>query len=86
MSTEQLYLKGNEEHWICICGNDTMDLGFQTCDKKGNFIEPTTHSLWQGHYACQNCGRIIEDSDTRKIVEQNPFALRYDDYLKSLKK
>ncbi len=80
MNIKKTLLKGNEEHWICICGNDTMGLGFQTCNKHGNYIEPLANSDWSGLYACQECGRII-DQETREIISQNSSAYTYDKYL-----
>ena len=81
MAIEKTILRGDEYHWECICENDTMGLGFQTCNDKGDYIEPTATSNWSGLYACQSCGRII-DQDTREVIGQNISAYTYDDYLK----
>jgi len=32
---------GNDEAWICICGNTPVSDGFFTCDKEGNEMEAT---------------------------------------------
>ena len=47
----------------CKCGNNTASDGFVPCDDKGNEIEPTVDSNWDGKYVCQRCGAIhtIED-------------------------
>lgn len=46
--------------YCCECGN-TSDLdGFFPCDSKGNEIEPTIESGWDGHlYVCIDCGKIM---------------------------
>ena len=31
---------GNDEAWICICGNTPVSDGFQPCDEKGIEMEP----------------------------------------------
>lgn len=81
MTTEKTILKGDNDHWECICGNDTMGLGFQTCNNDGDYIEPIVSSNWSGLYACQSCGRII-DQDSREVIGHNPSAYTYDNYLK----
>lgn len=42
----------------CKCGNTTASDGFVPCDDKGNEIEPTVDSNWDGKYVCQRCGAI----------------------------
>lgn len=40
MNKTQEFIKVNEDHWECLCGNDTMDIGFFPCDNKGDCKEP----------------------------------------------
>ena len=49
---------GNEEAWICICGNEPSEDGFYPCDEQGHEREPIAG--WSGLYVCFRCGRIIE--------------------------
>jgi hypothetical protein len=62
--------KGNEEAWICTCGNRPIDAGFYTCDQEGNEMEPVIGSDWENLYVCAQCGRII-NMDTLEVVGQN---------------
>lgn len=62
---------GNDEAWVCICGNTPSDGGFYPCDKEGNEMEPTVGSDWDGLYVCADCGRIIKQ-DTLEVVGRNP--------------
>ena len=62
---------GNEEAWICICRNTPSDVGFYACDEKGNEMEPSIGSDWDGLYVCADCGRIIKQ-DTLEVVGVNP--------------
>lgn len=48
---------GNDEGWVCICGNMPVSDGFYPCDEKGNEMEPV--SGWKDLYVCNRCGRII---------------------------
>ena|ERR1700761_5103140 len=58
---------GDEDAWICICGNTPVDDGFYPCDENGNELEPTIGSGWTDLYVCANCGRIIKQ-DTLEVV------------------
>jgi hypothetical protein len=61
---------GNDEAWICICGNSPASDGFYSCDEDGNEVEPT-HADWKTDwYVCARCGRMI-DVDTLEIVGRN---------------
>jgi hypothetical protein len=62
---------GNDEAWVCICGNTPSDGGFYPCDKEGNEMEPLIGSDWDGLYVCADCGRIIKQ-DTLEVVGRNP--------------
>lgn len=59
------YEEGNEEAWICMCGNRPDADGFYPCDKKGNEIEPGEG--WEDLYVCASCGRIIHQN-TLEVV------------------
>jgi len=68
---DQVYItheEGNEEAWVCICGNTPSEDGFYPCDKDGNEIEPVEG--WEGLYVCDRCGRII-DQKSLEVVGQN---------------
>lgn len=67
-TNESITVTNDGEHWVCVCGNSTMSSGFDTCDKNGTYIEPID-SIWNGLYACLNCGRVI-DQDTSKVISQ----------------
>lgn len=62
--------EGNEEAWVCVCGNTPCDAGFYPCDSNGNEMEPLIGSDWENLYVCAGCGRII-NMDTLEIVGQN---------------
>jgi hypothetical protein len=59
--------KGNEEAWVCICGNKPIYQGFYPCDEKGKRMEPEGN--WKGIYICNRCGRIIHQH-TLEVVGQ----------------
>jgi hypothetical protein len=63
--------KGNDESWICICGNTPVSQGFYPCNADGNEMEPNIGSNWDGLYVCLKCGRIIHQN-TLEVVGQNP--------------
>jgi len=56
---------GNDEAWICICGNRPDSDGFYPCDREGDEMEPVAG--WKELYVCNNCGRIIHQ-DTLEVV------------------
>jgi hypothetical protein len=60
---------GEEEAWICLCGNRPADDGFYPCDKEGNEMEPVKG--WEDLYVCASCGRIIQQT-TLEVVGRNP--------------
>jgi hypothetical protein len=51
---------GNEDAWICICGNTPGTDGFYPCDREGTEIEPAAG--WNDLYVCARCGRIINQT------------------------
>ena len=63
--------KGDEDAWVCVCGNNPASAGFYPCDDEGNEIEPLVGSDWKNLYVCAECGRII-NLGTLEIVGQNP--------------
>ena len=62
---------GNDEAWICVCGNKGDDHGFFPCNDAGDEVSPTIESGWSNLYVCGNCGRIVRQ-DTLEIVGRNP--------------
>jgi len=62
---------GNEDAWVCVCGNRPDSDGFYTCDQDGNEMEPVLNSNWTNLYVCASCGRIIQQG-TLLIVGRNP--------------
>jgi len=58
---------GDEDAWICLCGNRPTDHGFYPCDETGMQVEPTPAQWTTGYYACDKCGRII-NPDTLEVV------------------
>ena len=69
------YENGNEEAWICICGNRPDWEGFFPCDTAGNEVPPVKG--WEDLYVCGNCGRII-NQHSLNVVGQNPNFKRLD--------
>ncbi len=59
---------GNEEAWICVCGNEPSEDGFYPCNEKGDEVEPVAG--WGGLYVCFRCGRII-DPESLRVVGRN---------------
>ena len=58
---------GNDEAWICICGNVPSSDGFYPCDDLGEEVEPR-QGVWGGVlYVCDRCGRIINQT-TLEVV------------------
>jgi hypothetical protein len=64
---------GDDEAWICICGNRPSRDGFYSCDEDGNEVEPTGKDWTTDWYVCARCGRMI-DFDTRAVVGRNEHA------------
>jgi hypothetical protein len=63
---------GNQEAWICATGNQPDADGFYPLRYiRGNEMEPTIGSKWDGLYVCLKCGRIIRQ-DSLEIVGRNP--------------
>lgn len=79
-TNNKMYIKNEDDHWTCPCGNDNMDQGFAPCDKYGHYQEPLFDSSWPGLFACQKCGNII-DQNSLEIIDRNPRAFFYWQYL-----
>jgi CDGSH-type Zn-finger protein len=60
---------GNNEAWICQCGNRPDSDGFFPCNKEGNEMEPVEG--WEEQYVFGRCGPII-DQVSLEVVGQNP--------------
>jgi hypothetical protein len=67
--------EGNQEAWICLCGNTPASDGFYPCDKNGNEMAPAEG--WDNLYVCARCGRII-DQDSLEVVDRNLGFKRLD--------
>jgi len=67
--------KGNNEAWICQCGNRTDSDGFFPCDKDGNEMVPSEG--WENLHVCARRGRII-DQDSLEVVDRNSSFKRLD--------
>ena len=68
--------QGNDEAWICICGNRPDYDGFFPCDQTGNEMEPLK-DLWKDLYVCGKCGRIINQTSL-EVIGRNPHFKRLD--------
>lgn len=47
----------------CSCGNTTWSDGFYACTPDGLVYEeggPPVGRDWNGHYACEDCGAIVQ--------------------------
>jgi len=66
---------GNEEAWVCLCGNRPDSDGFFPCDSDGNEMEPVQE--WENLYVCGRCGRIINQFSLL-ILGQNSNFKRLD--------
>ena len=60
---------GNNEAWICICGNTPTSDGFYPCDEAGNEMEPVKG--WRDLYVCARCGRIVNNQHSLAVVGGN---------------
>jgi hypothetical protein len=67
--------QGNDEAWVCLCGNRPDSDGFFPCGKDGNEMVPAEG--WGNLYVCARCGRII-DQDSLEVVGQNSNFKRLD--------
>lgn len=66
---------GNDEAWICICGNRPDSDGFYPSDKDGNEVEPTPEHWTTNWYLCGRCGRMINQK-TLGVVGRNESSKR----------
>ena len=62
---------GNDEAWVCVCGNKPSSDGFYPCDATGNEMEPSAGSGWTNLYVCARCGRFFQQG-TLEVVGRNP--------------
>ena len=51
-----------DDWWVCLCGNQADQDGFQFCDRDGNEVEPTPEEWPEPLYVCGRCDRIIEQA------------------------
>ena len=61
---------GDEDAWVCRCGNTPHSDGFYPCNESGDEVEPVKGN-WTDLYVCARCGTIIH-YDTLEVVGQNP--------------
>ena len=66
--------QGEDEDWICICGNRPDQDGFFPCDSDGNEVEPTPAEWKTNWYVCLRCGRMI-DQDNLEVVGRTQNAM-----------
>ena len=68
---ESIYLApGSEYDWTCVCGNSDEQC-FYHCDIRGNEQPPLAEGGWEGHKACEFCGRVFHQ-DKLIVIDQNP--------------
>ncbi len=53
----------------CICGNYPNAGGADSCDCKGNLVEPTPDDWPDDLYRCARCGRVF-NGDTGEVITQ----------------
>lgn len=46
------------DSWLCVCGKTDPHGSWETTDRLGHAIEPT--SEWVGYVRCTSCGRVYE--------------------------
>jgi hypothetical protein len=61
MSEHIEHENGNDEAWICLCGNSPSDDGFYPIDEDNHEVEPTP-SEWKTN---QDCRQLDEDGHVR---------------------
>jgi YD repeat-containing protein len=64
---------GNDDAWICICGNTPDQDGFFPCNARGDEVKPTAEAWTTNWYVCNGCGRMI-DQHTLIIVGRTDRA------------
>ena len=62
--------QGDEEAWVCICGNTPSDAGFYPCDENGDEIYHTNVMMSIGEGYAVLCPRAITDNVERVSVTQ----------------
>jgi hypothetical protein len=65
---------GNNEAWVCRCGNTPSDDGFYPCNADGKAVEPTPTQWHDNLYLCDRCKCVISP-DTLEIVCNNANML-----------
>jgi hypothetical protein len=66
--------RGDQDAWICLCGNTPDADGFYPCDPTGAEIEPTAENAWNGLYICNGCGRIINQATLEVVPKEGAAA------------
>lgn len=71
-----VYIKhepGDDDAWICLCGNTPSDDGFYPIDDSNHEVEPTEDDWKTNHYFCNTCGRVI-DQKTLQVIRKLDLA------------
>ena len=69
MAKEHIFHEaGNNDAWICVCGNTPSLDGFYSCDRQGKDVTTGAADTWLDPlFVCDRCGRII-DRFTLEVV------------------
>ena len=75
---------GNDEAWICTCGNTPAGGGFYPCEEYGLPVGVSAYQL--SHlFVCNECGRIINET-TLEYVGQASIVLSINGSLTRMEK
>ncbi len=55
--------------FLCICGNTPWKDGFYPINSRNEEVEPVPQHWTTNHYACFQCGRII-DQTSLEVIRQ----------------
>ena len=58
---------GNDDAWLCICGNTPIADGFFPCNQEGREMEPVAG--WNNLYVCARCGRIVDQHSLNVVAK-----------------
>lgn len=74
-----LNLKETTSDWfVCDCGNNPRNDGFETCSKHGMHVSPTPKD-WDGvHYICNNCETIYNSDTLETVGSAHPSVSSYN--------
>jgi hypothetical protein len=68
--------QSDRDWWICGCGNDPADSGFEPCLADGTPVEPSPEEWTDGYrYRCMSCGVVFTDHAVESPAgRSNPSA------------